>query len=109
MERTGNKEDADACILRVKCMLDGQYVEICPLKGAVIRFHWNACIDSLRKPGNFQELLAGEVTAGCPCWQRARSKCGKANQPGLRSCAPSFDLANHRARCDLPPPHEKCI
>jgi len=38
LERTGVKQDADACILRVKYMLDGQYAEICPLKGAVIRF-----------------------------------------------------------------------
>jgi len=37
MERTGDKEDVD--ILRVKCMLEGQYVEICPLKGAIIRMH----------------------------------------------------------------------
>jgi len=37
------------------------------------------------------------------CWQRARRKCGKASQPGLRSSAPSFGLANHRARGDLSP------
>jgi len=43
VERTGDKEDVNACILRVKYVLEGQYVEICPLKGAVIRFHWNAC------------------------------------------------------------------
>jgi len=42
LERIRVKEDADACILRVKCMLDGQYVEICPLKGAAIGLHWNA-------------------------------------------------------------------
>ena len=39
MERTVVRGDADACILRVKCMLEGQYVEICPPKGAVIRTH----------------------------------------------------------------------
>ena len=55
LERTRVKEDADACILRVKYMLDGQYVEICPLKGAIIRSHCNACIGSLSNPGNFQE------------------------------------------------------
>jgi len=44
LERTGDKEDANACILRVKYMLEGQYVEICPLKGAVIGFHWIAGI-----------------------------------------------------------------
>ena len=37
LERIGVKEDVDACILTVKYILDGQYVEICPLKGAAIR------------------------------------------------------------------------
>jgi len=59
MERTGVKEDEDACILRVKCMLDSQYVEICPLKGAVIRFHWNACIGRPEQARKFPGALAG--------------------------------------------------
>jgi len=63
MERTGVKEDADACILRVKYMLDGQYVEICRLKGAVIRFHWNACIGRPEQARKFP----GAATAGCLC------------------------------------------
>jgi len=33
------KEDADACILWVKCMLDGQYAEILPPKKVP---HWVA-------------------------------------------------------------------
>jgi len=49
LERTGEREDANACILRVKYMLEGQYVEICPLKGAAIGLHWNACIGRLRQ------------------------------------------------------------
>ena len=58
LERTGVKEDADACILRVKCMLDGQYVEICPLKGAIIRSHWNACIGKPEQARKFPGALA---------------------------------------------------
>jgi len=69
MERTGDKEDADACILRVKYMLDGQYVEICPLKGTTIRFHWNACIGKPEQARKFP----GEARAGCLCWL-ARSR-----------------------------------
>ena len=72
MERTGDREDADACILRVKCMLEGQYVEICSLKGAVIRTHWNACIGKLRQARKFPGE-AVEAVAGCLCWL-ARSR-----------------------------------
>ena len=83
-------------------MLDGQYVEICPLKGAAIGLHWNACIGRPKQARKFPGSASRSVMRGCPCcWQRARRKRGKANQPGLRSSAPSFGLANHRARCDL--------
>jgi len=47
LERTGDKEDVNAYILRVKYVLEGQCVEICPLKGAAIGFHRNACIARL--------------------------------------------------------------
>jgi len=60
------REDADACISRVKCMLEGQYVEICPLKGVVIRTYWNACIG---KPGNFQERWLRLWLAASAGWQ----------------------------------------
>ena len=60
LERTTVKEDADACILRVKCMLDGQYVENCPLKGAVIRSHWNACIARPEQARKFPGAPAGQ-------------------------------------------------
>jgi len=53
LERIGDKEDANACILRVKYVLKGQYVEICPLKGAVIGFHRNACIGRLKQARKF--------------------------------------------------------
>jgi len=53
LERTGDKEDVNACILRVKYMLEGQYVEICPLKGAAIGLHWNACIGRLKQARKF--------------------------------------------------------
>ena len=49
VERTGVKEDANACILRVKYVLESQYVEICPLIGATIRIHWNACRARLKQ------------------------------------------------------------
>jgi len=98
MERTEVRGDADACILKVKCMLEGQYVEICPLKGAAIGLHWNACIGRLRQARKFPGTgLAGKVMRDCPCWPCARRKRGKGNQSGLRSFAPSLDLANHRA------------
>jgi len=78
--------------------VEGQYVEICPLKGAVIRTHWNACIGRLKLARKFPGAgLAGQVTRDCPCWHRARKKRGKGNQSVLRSFAPSFNLANHRA------------
>jgi len=97
MERTVFRGDADACILRVKCMLEGQYVEICPLKGAVIRTHWNACIGRLKQVRKFPGAgLAGKVMRGCLCWHHARRMHGKGNQSGLRSFAPSLDLANQR-------------
>jgi len=89
--------DADACILRVKCMLEGQYLEICPLKGAAIGTHWNACIGRLKQARKFPGAgLAGKVMRDCPCWPCARRKRGKGNQSGLRSFAPSLELANHR-------------
>jgi len=97
MERTVVRGDADACILRVRCMHEGQYVEICPLKGAVIRTYWNACIGRLKQARKFPGAgLAGKVTRGCPCWLRARRKRRKGSQSGLRSFAPSLELANHR-------------
>ena len=45
--------DVDACILMVKYMLEGQYVENCPLKGAIIGMHWNACIGRLKQARKF--------------------------------------------------------
>ena len=44
LERTRAEEDVDACILRAKCMLDGQCAGFCHLNGTAIRTHWNACI-----------------------------------------------------------------
>jgi len=38
MERTKARGDTYASILRVKYMLEGQYVEICPLRDR----HWDA-------------------------------------------------------------------
>jgi len=97
MERTVVRGDADACILKVKGMLEGQYVEICPLKGAIIRTHWNACRGRLKQA---RKLPGGtvEATPDCPCcWPRASAGTrDPGNQSGLRSFAPSFDLANHR-------------
>jgi len=62
LERTGTRKEADACILRVKCMLDGQCAGILPLKGTAFELHWNAraCIGGLSKPGNFQGAPAGQ-------------------------------------------------
>jgi len=54
LERTRVNREAYASIWRIKYMLEGQYVEICP---QMIR-HRNAlsaCIGRLSKPGNFQE------------------------------------------------------
>jgi len=53
LERTGDKEDANACILRIKYVLEGQYVEICPLKGAATGFHWIAGIGRLKQARKF--------------------------------------------------------
>ena len=39
LERTGTKGDVDACILMVKCMLDGQCAGFCHLKGTAIGAH----------------------------------------------------------------------
>ena len=69
--------------------------------------HWNPlkCIGRPRQARKFPGSASRLVTCGCLCcWQRARRKRGKANQPGLRSYAPSFGLANHRARGDLSSP-----
>jgi len=110
------KEDADACILWVKCMLDGQYVEILPPKKYHIGLHWNAnaCMGRPKQarkfPGSASRLASRPVMHDCLCcWQHARRKRGKASQPGLRSSAPSFGLANQRARGVLSPPHKNCI
>jgi len=88
--------DAYASTLRVKYMLEGQYVEICPLKGAVISTHWNACIGRLKQARKFPGG-AVEATPDCPCcWLRASvGTRDRGNQSGLRSFAHSFDLANH--------------
>jgi len=75
-----------------------------PLNGTAIRSHWNACIGRPEQARKFPRSAGRSVTRGCLCcWQRARRKRGKANQLGLRSVAPSFGLANHRAAGDLPP------
>jgi len=104
LERIGVKEDVDACILRAKCMLDGQCAEICHRNGTAIGSHWNACIGRPEQARKYPGSAGRSVTRGCICcWQRARRKRGKANQPGLRSVAPSFGLANHRAVGDLSP------
>jgi len=80
MERTGDREDADACILRVKCMLEGQYVEICPLKGTAIRFHWNACIGKPEQARKFpgqrlcwpaRSRLTAPAAGSVPRWEMA--------------------------------------
>ena len=89
--------DVDASILRVKYMLEGQYVEISPLKGTAIRMHWNACIGRLKQARKFPGGTV-EATADCPCcWPRTSAVThDPGDQSGLRSFAPSFDLANHR-------------
>ena len=85
-------------------MLGGQCAGFCHLNGTAIRTHWNAFIGRPKQARKFPGSAGRPVTRGCLCcWQRARRKRGKANQPGLRSFAPSFDLANHRARGDLSP------
>jgi len=66
MERTEARGDAYTSILRVKYMLEGQYVEISPLKGAVIRTHWNASIGRLKQARKFPGGTV-EATSDCPC------------------------------------------
>jgi len=97
MEITVARGDAYASILRVKYMLESQYAEICPLKGTVIGMHWNACIDRLKQARKFPGATV-EATADCPCcWPRTSAVTrDPGDQSGLRSFAPSFDLANHR-------------
>ena len=82
LERTEVKEDANACILRVKYVLEGQYVEICPLKGAVIKFHWNACIGRLKQARKIPGALAGQscVTASAAGSVPGGSAGKQANQ-----------------------------
>ena len=75
--------DVDACLLRVRCMLEGQYVEICPLKGAVIRTYWNACIGRLKQARKFPRAdLAGKVTRGCPAGTVPGGSTGKETNHG---------------------------
>ena len=68
--------------------------------------HWIPlkCIGRPKQARKFPGSPSRPVTRGCLCcWHRARRKCGKPNQPGLRSFAPSSGLANHRARGNLSP------
>ena len=85
-------------------MLEGQYAEICPLKGAAIGLHWNACTGRLKQARKFPGVSSGRsrvtVLAGPVPARETRDAEG---QSGLRSCAPSFDLANHREIGDHPP------
>jgi len=68
-----------------------------PPKRNVIRMHWNACIGRLKQARKFPGGTV-EATPDCPCcWPRASAGTrDPGNQSGLRSFAPSFDLANHR-------------
>jgi len=56
VERTGEREDANACILRVKYMLEGQYAEICPQKVPPLGSIGMHAEPGSSKPGKFQEL-----------------------------------------------------
>jgi len=91
------REDAYASILRVKYMLEGQYVEICPLKGTDIGMHSNAWIGRLKQARKFPGATV-EAMADCPCcWPHTSAVTrDPGDHSGLRSFAPSFDLANHR-------------
>ena len=84
MERIRVKEDADACILWVKCMLDGQYVEICPQKVAATELHWNAnaCIGRAKQARKLPGSASRLVMADCLCcWQLPGGSAGRqANQ-----------------------------
>ena len=64
--------------------------------------HW-VPLECMHRQARASQEISTERWQVSHVWQRARRKRGKANQPGLRSVAPSFGLANHRAVGDLSP------
>jgi len=99
-------EDALASILRVKYMLEGQDVEICH---QMIR-HWNSmyrpywCTADARKiPG----VAVGSSLAAPAAGTVPSGSSGREGQSGIRSLAPTFELANHRLWRPPPSPSPK--